>query len=54
MAAETETHTFAQFDHPLLQVDVLLEAGMTSSDPEDLVGERKLWIVLLPKTDVPP
>ena len=42
-----ETDSFAHFDHPLLQLDVLLEVAMCTSSPEHLISERKFWILLL-------
>lgn len=48
---ECEAHSFAHFDHPLLQVNVLFEAGMRSSSPENFISERKLQIILLHNTD---
>lgn len=42
-----ETDSFAHFDHPLLQLDVLLEVAMCASSPEHLISERKFWILLL-------
>lgn len=45
-----ETHRFAQFDHPLLQVNVWLEVWMGFSPPEELVCEWKLWIILVDNT----
>lgn len=44
------THRFAQFDHPLLQVNVWLEVWMCLSSPEELVREWKLWIILVDNT----
>lgn len=41
-----ETDSFAQLDHPLLQVNVWFEVWMCFPPPEELVCEWKLWIVL--------
>ncbi|TNN27667.1 hypothetical protein EYF80_062186 [Liparis tanakae] len=35
-------HRLPHLDHPLLQGNVPLEVGMSSSEPEELVGERDL------------
>lgn len=42
----SETDSFAQLDHPLLQVDVWFEVWMGFPPPEELVCEWKLWIIL--------
>lgn len=41
-----DTDGFAQFDHPLLQVNVWFEVRMGFPPPEELVSEWKFWVIL--------
>lgn len=46
----TRTHSFAHFGHSLLQANVPHKVQVSFSAPENLICERKRWVILWKKT----